>query len=276
MAKKIRLDEFLLQNSLADDLAQARSLILAGVVYQGEERCHSAGQQVMPAANIEVRGKYQPYVSRGGHKLQKAVEVFEISLKGAVAMDVGASTGGFTDCMLQNGATKVYSVDVGYGQLAWKLRSDKRVVNMERTNIRNVVPEDLDELLDFASVDVAFISLNLVLPVVKRLLKPAAQAVALIKPQFEARRSDVPTGGVVRDPAVHAQVIGDVNAFAADNGFCALALTYSPIRGPEGNIEYLIHLQNRTGQDCGGDAYVSDAMVADVVAQAHAELGGST
>lgn len=238
----------MVSHALADDLVRARALIMAGVVYIGEVRCDTPGQMLSADAHIEVRDKNQKYVSRGGLKLEKAIETFGIDLSGAAAMDIGASTGGFTDCMLQNGAERVYSVDVGYGQLAWKLRSDARVVNMERTNIRFVEPEQLDGPLDFVSVDVSFISLKLILPVMRRLMKETGQAAVLVKPQFEAAREQVGDKGVVTDRAVHKEVIEHCIGYAAENGFDVCGLTYSPIKGPEGNIEYLLYLRCGSGK----------------------------
>ena len=238
----------MVSHALADDLARARALIMAGVVYIGEVRCDTPGQMLSADAHIEVRDKNQKYVSRGGLKLEKAIETFGIDLSGAAAMDIGASTGGFTDCMLQNGAERVYSVDVGYGQLAWKLRSDARVVNMERTNIRFVEPGQLDGPLDFVSVDVSFISLKLILPVMRRLMNETGQAAVLVKPQFEAAREQVGDKGVVTDRAVHREVIEHCIGYAAENGFDVCGLTYSPIKGPEGTIEYLLYLRRGSGK----------------------------
>lgn len=248
MAKKRRADEILLSRALAGSIAEARALIMAGVVYIGEVRCDTPGQMLTEETHIEVRDKNQKYVSRGGLKLEKAIETFGIDLYGAEAMDIGASTGGFTDCMLQNGAAKVYSVDVGYGQLAWKLRSDTRVVNMERTNIRFVEREQLTGPLDFVSVDVSFISLKLILPVMRRLMKESGQAAVLVKPQFEAAREQVGDKGVVTDWAVHREVIENCIGYALENGFDVCGMTYSPIKGPEGNIEYLLYLRRGGGQ----------------------------
>lgn len=238
----------MVSHALADDLARARALIMAGVVYIGEVRCDTPGQMLSADAHIEVRDKNQKYVSRGGLKLEKAIDTFGINLSGAAAMDIGASTGGFTDCMLQNGAERVYSVDVGYGQLAWKLRSDARVVNMERTNIRFVEQKQLDGPLDFVSVDVSFISLKLILPVMRRLMNETGQAAVLVKPQFEAAREQVGDKGVVTDRAVHKEVIEHCIGYAAENGFDVCGLTYSPIKGPEGNIEYLLYLRCGSGK----------------------------
>ncbi len=254
----------MVSHALADDLARARALIMAGVVYIGEVRCDTPGQMLSADAHIEVRDKNQKYVSRGGLKLEKAIDTFGINLSGAAAMDIGASTGGFTDCMLQNGAVRVYSVDVGYGQLAWKLRSDARVVNMERTNIRFVEQKQLDGPLDFVSVDVSFISLKLILPVMRRLMNETGQAAVLVKPQFEAAREQVGDKGVVTDRAVHKEVIEHCIGYAAENGFDVCGLTYSPIKGPEGNIEYLLYLR------CGsGKVLIAPEQIAAAVDASH-------
>lgn len=238
---KTRLDVYLTEHGFAQSRERAKSIIMSGHVFVNNQRSDKAGDIVPEGALVEVRGGELKYVSRGGLKLEKAVSEFSLDLKDKICMDVGASTGGFTDCMLQNGASKVYSVDVGYGQLAWKLRSDKRVINMERTNIRYVTDEQVPDKLDFASIDVAFISLKLVLPVVKSLLSDSGTGVALIKPQFEAGREKVGKKGVVRDPAVHAEVIQNVLDFTRELGLKISAVTFSPIRGPEGNIEYLMY-----------------------------------
>lgn len=264
---KQRLDIFLVENGLVSGRDLAKSLIMEGKVYVNNQKADKAGEQVSEKDKVELRGETLRYVSRGGLKLEKAMNAFPISLDGCVAMDIGASTGGFTDCMLQNGARKVYSVDVGYGQLAWKLRTDERVVNMERTNIRYVTPEDIGEELDFASIDVAFISLKLVLPVAVNLLKDGGELVALIKPQFEAGRDKVGKKGVVRDSAVHQEVIENVTAFAQDSGFCVLGLEFSPIRGPEGNIEYLMYAKKSS---CFERADFTDE-IAVLVEKSHAE-----
>jgi len=226
---------------MAESREKARGAIMAGMVYVNNQKEDKPGAQVSEGDIIEVRGGPPRYVSRGGLKLEKALDKFGIDLTGAVCMDVGASTGGFTDCMLQNGAQKVFAVDVGYGQLAWKLRSDKRVVSMERTNIRHVTPEQIGQPLDFCSIDVSFISLTLVLPVAHSLLCKGGQLVCLIKPQFEAGKGLVGKKGVVRDPAVHRGVVEKILRALDENGFRALHLDYSPIKGPEGNIEYLAH-----------------------------------
>ena len=242
MSKK-RLDVMLVERGLAESREKAKAIIMSGIVYVDGEKEDKAGSNFPETAKIEVRGKTLKYVSRGGLKLEKAMEVFPIELDGKVCMDVGSSTGGFTDCMLQNDAVKVYSVDVGYGQLAWKLRQDERVVVMEKTNIRYVKPEDIEELVDFASVDVSFISLSKVLPPLRDLLKDEAEVVCLIKPQFEAGREKVGKKGVVRDKAVHVEVIENVLGYAEEAGFNVLGLDFSPVKGPEGNIEYLMHIR---------------------------------
>lgn len=243
MSDKIRLDIAVAQRGLAESREKAKALIMAGQVYLNGQKELKAGATVKPDDEIEVRGSRNPFVSRGGLKLQKAAEKFDIDLADCICMDIGASTGGFTDCMLTHGAKKVYSIDVGYGQLAWKLRTDERVVNMERTNFRYVTHEQIPEDIDFASVDVSFISLKIILPVLRELLKGDGQAVCLIKPQFEAGREKIGKKGVVRDPQVHIEVIENIVAFALENGFDVKNLDFSPIKGPEGNIEYLMHIQ---------------------------------
>ena len=245
---KTRLDVYLTEHGFAQSRERAKSIIMSGHVFVNNQRSDKAGDIVPEGALVEVRGGELKYVSRGGLKLEKAVSEFSLDLKDKICMDVGASTGGFTDCMLQNGASKVYSVDVGYGQLAWKLRSDARVINMERTNIRYVTDEQVPDKLDFASIDVAFISLKLVLPVVKSLLSDSGTGVALIKPQFEAGREKVGKKGVVRDPAVHAEVIQNVLDFTREMELKISSVTFSPIRGPEGNIEYLMYF-SKNGED---------------------------
>ena len=246
MAKR-RLDVLLVERGEAESRQKAQAIIMSGQVYVAGQRVDKAGAAVDEKAEIEVRGQTLAYVSRGGLKLEKAMAVFPIDLHGAVCADIGASTGGFTDCMLQNGAAKVYAVDVGYGQLAWSLRGDPRVVNLERTNIRGVTPEQIGEPVEFASVDVSFISLRLVLPVAAALLGPAGEMVCLVKPQFEAGREKVGKKGVVRDRAVHAQVLEAAVGYALDSGFAIRGMEFSPVKGPEGNIEYLMHLEK------GGD-----------------------
>lgn len=247
MAKR-RLDLYLVEEGMCPSREMAKSLIMEGKVFVNNQRSDKAGDQVGEKDKVEVRGETLKYVSRGGLKLEKAMANFPICLDGKVCMDIGASTGGFTDCMLQNGAGKVFAVDVGYGQLAWKLRCDERVVNMERTNIRFVTKEDIETELDFASIDVAFISLKLVLPVAYSLLKDGGEVVALIKPQFEAGRENVGKKGVVRDMGVHRDVVKSITGFAQELGFRIDGLDFSPIRGPEGNIEYLMYASKNDGE----------------------------
>ena len=240
---KIRLDQYLCQNGYAQSRERAKALIMSGIVFVNEQKVDKAGEMIAEDAKVEVRGHDIGYVSRGGLKLEKAMQVFPMRPDGKVCMDIGASTGGFTDCMLQNGAVKVYSVDVGHGQLDWRLRQDERVVVMEKTNIKFVTPEDIADVIDFASIDVSFISLTKVLLPVRALLRDGGEIAALIKPQFEAGREKVGKKGVVRDKAVHIEVIENVTQFASTNGFIPLNLEFSPIKGPEGNIEYLLHLR---------------------------------
>ena len=240
--KKERLDVLLVEKGLAASREKAKAIIMSGIVFVDNEKEDTAGATFPATAKIEVRGNVLRYVSRGGLKLEKAMQEFDVCLKDTICMDVGSSTGGFTDCMLQNGAVKVYAVDVGHGQLDWKLRNDERVVCMEKTNIRYVTEEDIEDKLDFASIDVSFISLTKVLLPVRNLLKDKGQIVCLIKPQFEAGREKVGKKGVVRDKNVHKEVIHMVVEYATAIGFCPLALTFSPVKGPEGNIEYLLHL----------------------------------
>ena len=240
---KERLDVLLVKKGLAPSREKAKTMIMEGNVFVGHNREDKPGSTFSEDCEIEIHGNTLKYVSRGGLKLEKAMSSFGISLDGRICMDIGASTGGFTDCMLQNGAAKVYAVDVGYGQFAWKLRQDPRVVCMEKTNIRYVTPADIDDVLDFASVDVSFISLTKVLGPARELLRQGGQMVCLIKPQFEAGREKVGKKGVVRDKAVHEEVITTVISFALENGFSVHNLEYSPIKGPEGNIEYLVFLE---------------------------------
>ena len=243
MSEKQRLASALVSGGYAESREKAKALIMAGIVYVNNQKSDKAGNTVKPDDVIEVRGPGLKYVSRGGLKLEKAVESFKIDLTGAVCADIGASTGGFTDCMLQNGASKVYAVDVGYGQLAWKLRTDSRVVNLERTNFRYVTSEQIPDLLDFASVDVSFISLYHIFPTLRTLLKDSGRAVCLIKPQFEAGRENVGKKGVVRDKDVHIAVVEKISSLAVEDGFSLLGLDFSPIKGPEGNIEYLCYIE---------------------------------
>ena len=241
---KERLDVLLVNRNLAESREKAKAIIMSGIVYVDGQKEDKAGTMFEDTVSVEVRGHTLAYVSRGGLKLEKAMTHFGVTLNGKICMDVGASTGGFTDCMLQNGAVKVYSVDVGHGQLAWKLRNDERVVCMEKTNIRYVTPEDIPDRIQFASIDVSFISLTKVLGPVKELLTEDGQIVCLIKPQFEAGREKVGKKGVVREKSTHLEVIESVIAFAKSIGFGILNLEFSPIKGPEGNIEYLLYLQN--------------------------------
>lgn len=262
---KERLDVLLVKQNLAPSREKAKAMIMAGSVLVDGQREDKAGSMFPDTVKLTIKGHTLPYVSRGGLKLEKAMTHFDLSLYGKVCMDVGASTGGFTDCMLQNGAVKVYSVDVGHGQLDWKLRNDPRVVCMERTNIRYVTPEDLEEKAEFVSIDVSFISLTKVLPPVRELMEDGAEMVCLIKPQFEAGREKVGKKGVVRDPAVHREVIGKVVDFARSLSFGVLHLEFSPIKGPEGNIEYLLHLRKQEeGQ--------GEVDIRGVVEQAHRDL----
>ncbi len=249
--QKERLDILLVRKGLAESREKAKAVIMAGEVFVDGQREDKAGQAFPVTAGIEVRGKKMKYVSRGGYKLERAMESFPIELSGKTCMDVGSSTGGFTDCMLQNGARCVYAIDVGTNQLAWKLRQDERVRSMEKTNIRYVEPDDIGEQVDFVSIDVAFISLTKVLTPVKALMCREGQIVCLIKPQFEAGREKVGKKGVVRDPEVHEEVIGMVLCHARELGFHILGIDHSPIRGPEGNIEYLLYMENG-GQDFSG------------------------
>ena len=239
---KKRLDVLLVEQGLADSREKAKAIIMSGIVYVDNNKEDKAGTTFEETARIEVRGNTLKYVSRGGLKLEKAMNNFGVTLEGKVCMDVGASTGGFTDCMLQNGAVQVYSVDVGHGQLAWKLRNDERVVCMEKTNIRYVTPDDIDDVIEFASIDVSFISLTKVLPAVRELMTPGGEIVCLIKPQFEAGREKVGKKGVVRELSTHIEVVQMIVDYARANGFRTLHLSYSPIKGPEGNIEYLLHI----------------------------------
>lgn len=247
-----RLDILLVNRGLASSREKAKAIIMSGIVYVNGQKEDKPGAVFALSADVEVRGATLKYVSRGGLKLEKAMNCFDVSLEGKICMDVGSSTGGFTDCMLQNGAVKVYAVDVGHGQLDWKLRKDERVVCMEKTNIRYVTPKDIPDRIQFSSIDVSFISLTKVLEPVQRLLTEDGQVVALIKPQFEAGREKVGKKGVVREKSTHLEVIESVLCHASGLGFEIRGLEYSPIKGPEGNIEYLVHLQNRQAADAQG------------------------
>lgn len=265
---KIRLDQYIFEEGYTESRQRAQALIMAGIVYVNNQKVDKAGYAVKDTDKVEVRGKDLKYVSRGGYKLEKAMELYDLELKDKVCMDIGASTGGFTDCMLQNGAKKVYSVDVGYGQLAWKLRTDERVVNLEKTNIRNLTLEQLDEKIDFFSVDVSFISLKHIFPVAFAVSTEDVKGVCLVKPQFEAGKEKVGKKGVVRDSNVHKEVIENVIGYARENGFSVKELTYSPIKGPEGNIEFLIVISKNSDDDV-----VNEEQIDLVVGQAKQNLG---
>jgi len=242
--KKIRLDQLVFEQGFTESRERAKTTIMSGLVFVNGQRVDKPGTAVAPDSKIEVHGDALPFVSRGGFKLDKALKVFPVDPAGKTCLDCGASTGGFTDVLLQHGAEKVYAVDVGYGQLAWKLRTDARVVNLERTNLRYITAEQIPEPIDLAVMDVSFISIKLILPSIQPLLKENADFVCLIKPQFEAGREEVGKKGVVRDSTVHARVIREILSFAPQIGLTPLGLDYSPIRGPEGNIEYICHLKN--------------------------------
>lgn len=267
MAKKTRLDVAVFEGGYAPSREKAKAIIMAGQVYVNNQKVDKAGFELKEGDTLEVRGRAIPYVSRGGLKLEKAMQVFPISLENKVCMDIGASTGGFTDCMLQNGASKVYSVDVGYGQLAWKLRCDKRVVNMERTNFRHIDIDSVEDKMDFASVDVSFISLKHIFPNLNLLLKDGGEAVCLIKPQFEAGKDKVGKKGVVREASTHLEVVQNVIKMALENGFSVDGLEFSPIKGPEGNIEYLLYIHK------SNDPKVAENVdPKELVNQSHEEL----
>ena len=269
MAKK-RLDVLLTERGLVESRQRAQGIIMSGLVYVNQQKVDKAGAQIEENAPVEIRGNDLRYVSRGGLKLEKALQVFPLDLQGKIAIDAGASTGGFTDCMLQNGAAKVYAVDVGYGQLAWSLRNDSRVVCMERTNVRYLTPEVIPQPLDFGTVDVSFISLKLILPALRSLMKPEGELVCLVKPQFEAGREKVGKKGVVRDPKVHLEVLEQFLRNSDEADFTVKGLDFSPIRGPEGNIEYLGYLAVGAGEQWTGDLW-------ELVERSHAILeGGNT
>ncbi|MGN1420094.1 MAG: TlyA family RNA methyltransferase [Eubacterium sp.] len=264
---KTRLDIALFERGLAPSREKAKAIIMSGIVYVNNQKSDKAGREIKDDDVIEVRGSTLKYVSRGGLKLEKAMKAFPIELDNKICMDVGASTGGFTDCMLMNGAIKVYSVDVGYGQLAWKLRTDERVVNLERTNFRYATDEQIKDKIDFASVDVSFISLKHILPNLNKFLSDDGEAVCLIKPQFEAGKEKVGKKGVVSDLSTHIEVVERVIDMAVENGFSVKGLEFSPIKGPEGNIEYLIFLQKSNKPEI--DLCIS---AKDLVNQSHEEL----
>lgn len=265
MSKKERLDVLLVNRGLFESREKAKAAIMAGQIYMGTERIDKAGTKIPEEAHLEVKGNTLPYVSRGGLKLEKAIQMYSIDLTNAVMIDIGASTGGFTDCALQNGAAKVFAIDVGYNQLAWKLRQDERVINMEKQNIRAVTPEQLGEAVDFISIDVAFISLDKVLPVASTLMKETASLVALIKPQFEAGRDKVGKGGIVKDPLVHQDVIHRILEVALHNNLFLHGLTYSPIKGTEGNIEFLGFFKKSEL----GSIEITGELIESVVNEAH-------
>jgi 23S rRNA (cytidine1920-2'-O)/16S rRNA (cytidine1409-2'-O)-methyltransferase len=267
VSSKKRLDVAMVERGLAESRQKAQAVIMAGQVFVDGQRVDKAGAPVTEARAIEVRGRALPYVSRGGLKLEKAMQLWPIALNGAVCADIGASTGGFTDCMLQNGAQKVYAVDVGYNQLDYRLRTHPQVVCMERTNARYLTQEQIPDLLDFFSVDVSFISLNLILPALRPLMKETGEGVCLVKPQFEAGKEKVGKKGVVRDPEVHLEVLEHFLEHAAHAGFFVKDITFSPIRGPEGNIEYLGYLSVRQGEEYSGD-------LSALVVASHGELKG--
>mgnify|MGYP002619623038 FL=1 len=267
MSNKIRLDVAVFEAGYAPSREKAKAVIMAGQVYVNNQKVDKAGTEIKRDDKLEVRGSTLKYVSRGGLKLEKAMQCFPIILNDKVCMDVGASTGGFTDCMLQNGAKKVYSIDVGYGQLAWKLRTDERVVNLERTNFRYATREQVPDEIDFSSVDVSFISLYHILPVLNSLLADNGEAVCLIKPQFEAGKEKVGKKGVVRDLNVHLEVVKKIISLAVENGFSVLGLQFSPIKGPEGNIEYLIYLKK------SNEPIIDESVQPEIlVNQSHTEL----
>ena len=267
MNNKKRLDAAVFEQGFCESREKAKTLIMAGVVYVNNQKADKPGMTVKDDDTIEVRSNPLKYVSRGGLKLEKAMQSFDLRLDGFICADIGASTGGFTDCMLQNGATKVYAIDVGYGQLAWKLRTDERVVNMERTNFRYVTHEQIPEELDFCSVDVSFISLSIIVPVMRNIMKDGGKAVCLIKPQFEAGKDKVGKKGVVRDKSVHIEVVENTVNMILNNNMRVLGLDFSPVKGPEGNIEYLVYIEKSdTPED------VSGVTAKDVVESSHKEL----
>ena len=267
MKNKKRLDVVMVERGLAESRQKAQAVIMAGQVFVDDQKVDKAGAPVTEGQNVEIRGKTLPYVSRGGLKLEKALALYGFSLKDSVAVDIGASTGGFTDCMLKNGAKKVFAIDVGYGQLDWKLRNDPRVVNMEKVNVRYLDPETIETPVDFISIDVSFISLKLVFPVAADLLGEDGSLVCLVKPQFEAGREQVGKKGIVRDPKVHCQVIENVITYGRENGLYSHGLTWSPVTGAKGNIEYLLYMKKQPPQE-----EISEDAIKALVADSHAEL----
>lgn len=275
--KKERLDVLLVQKGYFPSREKAQRSIMAGVVFVDGQRSDKAGNKIDPDAEIEVREDICPYVSRGGFKLEKSMELFPIDLNGKICADIGASTGGFTDCMLQNGASKVYAMDVGYGQLAWKLRTDPRVVNMEKCNVRYLDPALVPDPIDFISVDVSFISLKMIFPTAAKIIRQGGKMVCLVKPQFEAGREQMRgTGGIVRDPAIHAEAIRNVAAYAEDNGFTPKGLTFSPVKGTKGNIEYLLYIEynneSENLDDIPENSRYNETTVESIVRQSHEDL----
>ncbi len=270
MAEKKRLDTVVVELGFAETRSKASAIIMSGEIYVNGQKETKAGYTVKEKDKIEFKGKKMPFVSRGGYKLEKAMKAFPIKLDNCICMDIGASTGGFTDCMLQCGASKVYAIDVGYGQLAWKLRTDVRVVNLERTNFRYLTNETVTEEIDFASIDVSFISLKKILPVLYNFLKINGQSVALIKPQFEAGKDKVGKKGVVRDITTHREVVSNIVSFAYETGFSVLGLDFSPIRGPEGNIEYLVFLSKNDEKLLS----ISENDINEIVDKSHTVLSG--
>ncbi|WP_394579852.1 TlyA family RNA methyltransferase [Cytobacillus firmus] len=269
--KKERLDVLLVERGLAETREKAKRAVMAGLVFSNESRLDKPGEKVSADIPLTIKGKVMPYVSRGGLKLEKALKVFDLDIEGKILLDIGSSTGGFTDCALQNGAKMSYALDVGYNQLAWKLRQDERVVVMERTNFRYVTPADLSAgMPDFASIDVSFISLKLILPVLKTLLVPCSDTVALVKPQFEAGREQVGKKGIVRDPKIHEAVLDKIIQFALGLGYDVKDVSYSPITGGDGNIEFLLHLYWSGSKEEGEN--LLKAQTVKIVKEAHAEL----
>jgi len=268
MSKKERIDVLLVNKGFFATREKAQTSIMAGNVFIDNQRIDKAGTKIDISSHIELRGETMKYVSRGGLKLEKAINEFLINATGCIAMDIGASTGGFTDCLLQNGASKVYSIDVGYGQLDWSLRQDRRVVVMERTNFRYITKEQINDDIDLATIDVAFISLTKILPNLKNFMKVGGAVIALIKPQFEAGREKVGKKGVVKDKAIHFSVSKDIIEFSKSIGFCPIEFSYSPIKGPEGNIEYLLLL--RYENQCTNT--IEDSYILDVIQQSHGGL----
>ncbi|MBC1440501.1 TlyA family RNA methyltransferase [Listeria innocua] len=269
--KKERADILLVEQGLFETREKAKRAIMAGIVYRKEERVDKPGEKIPADSELQVKGKQMPYVSRGGLKLEKALQVFDFDVKDKLMLDIGASTGGFTDCALQNGARHLYALDVGYNQLAWKLRNDERVTVMERTNFRHVTPADFTEgLAEFATIDVSFISLKLILPVLRTVLVTGGDVMTLIKPQFEAGREQVGKKGIIRDPAVHEAVVENIALFALDNGYDLMGLDFSPITGGEGNIEFIAHLK-WTGKETG-ENHLEPAAITKLITKAHTKL----